>query len=147
MQVAAESGLESEDGRLIAGYPRIGGSPDGGLSFPLAQASGYEQAMRFLRENRTVGAEEALKLGMVGEVVPHDSFNERFDEYCQSLTELSPITARLTKRVVQRATAMTDAESQYRYELQNIRRAFTSEDGREAGKAFREKRTPEFKGR
>ena len=48
---------------------------------------------------------------MVGEVVPKDSFNERFDEYCQSLTELSPITARLTKRVVQRATAMTDAES------------------------------------
>ena len=147
LAMAADIRLASEDVRLIAGYPRIGGSPDGGLSFTLAQAIGYEQAMRFLLENRTVGAEEALKLGMVGEVVPHDSFNGRFDEYCQSLTELSPITARLTKRVVQRATAMTDAESQYRYELQNIRRAFTSEDGREAGKAFREKRTPEFKGR
>ena len=141
LAMAADIRLASESVRLIAGYPRIGGSPDGGLSFTLAQA------MRFLLENRTVGAEEALKLGMVGEIVPQESFGERFDEYCQSLTELSPITARLTKRVVRRATAMADPESQYRYELQNIRRAFTSEDGREAGKAFREKRTPEFKGR
>jgi 2-(1,2-epoxy-1,2-dihydrophenyl)acetyl-CoA isomerase len=147
LAMAADIRLASEEVRLIAGYPRIGGSPDGGLSFTLAQAIGYEQAMRFLLENRTVGADEALKLGMVGEIVPQESFGERFDEYCQSLTSISPITARLTKRVVQRATAMTDAESQYRYELQNITRAFRSEDGREAGKAFREKRTPEFKGR
>ncbi|MCH7578840.1 MAG: enoyl-CoA hydratase/isomerase family protein [Chloroflexi bacterium] len=147
LAMAADIRLASESVRLIAGYPRIGGSPDGGLSFTLAQAIGYEQAMRFLLENRTVGAEEALKLGLVGEVVPDNSFDERFDEYCQSLTKISPITARLTKRVVRRATAMVDPESHYRYELQNITRAFTSEDGKEAGKAFREKRTPEFKGR
>ena len=146
LAMAADIRLASEDVRLIAGYPRIGGSPDGGLSFTLAQAIGYEQAMRFLLENRTVGAEEALKLGMVGEVVLHDSFNERFDEYCQSLTELSPITARLTKRVVRNATKLVDAESHFRYELQNIRTAFQSEDGKEAMSAFTEKRTPVFKG-
>ncbi len=147
LAMAADVRLASESVRLIAGYPRIGGSPDGGLSFTLAQAVGYEQAMRFLLENRTVGAAEALKLGLVGEVVPDETFGERFDEYCQSLTKISPITARLTKRVVRRATAMADPPSHYRYELQNILRAFGSEDGKEAGKAFREKRTPEFKGR
>ncbi len=147
LAMAADIRLASESVRLIAGYPRIGGSPDGGLSFTLAQAVGYEQAMRFLLENRTVGAEEALKLGLVGEVVPDETFTERFDEYCQSLTQISPITARLTKRVVRRATAMADPQSHYRYELQNILRAFGSEDGKEAGKAFREKRSPEFKGR
>ena len=147
LAMAADIRLASESVRLIAGYPRIGGSPDGGLSFTLAQAIGYEQAMRFLLENRTVGAEEALKLGLVGEVVPDETFGDRFDEYCQSLTKISPITARLTKRVVRRATAMADPQSHYRYELQNILRAFGSEDGKEAGKAFREKRTPEFQGR
>ncbi len=147
LAMAADIRLASESVRLIAGYPRIGGSPDGGLSFTLAQAVGYEQAMRFLMENRTVGADEALKLGLVGEVVPDETFGERFDEYCQTLTKLSPITARLTKRVVRHATALADAESHYRYELQNILRAFKSEDGQEAQKAFMEKRTPEFKGR
>ncbi len=147
LAMAADIRLAAESVRLIAGYPRIGGSPDAGLSWTLPQAIGYEQAMRFLLENRTVGAEEALRLGLVGEIVPDDRFAERFEEYCQSLTNLSPITARLTKRVVRRATALADAEAHFRYELQNIRKAFSSEDGSEARQAFFEKRPPAFKGR
>ena len=147
LAMAADIRLAAESVRLIAGYPRIGGSPDGGLSWTLSQAIGYEQAMRFLLENRTVGAEEALRLGMVGEIVPDDRFQERFEEYCQSLTNLSPITARLSKRVVRRATALADGEAHFRYELSNIQRAFRSEDGQEARQAFMEKRPPQFKGR
>ena len=146
LAMAADIRLAAEGVRLIAGYPRIGGSPDGGLSWTLSQAIGYEQAMRFLLENRTVGAQEAKELGMVGEVVPADAFAERFDEYCQSLTKLSPITARLTKRVVRHATRLDDAEAHFRYELQSIRRAFTTEDGQEARKAYTEKREPKFQG-
>lgn len=146
LAMAADIRLAAESVRLIAGYPRIGGSPDGGLSWTLSQAIGYEQAMRFLLENRTVGGQEALELGLVGEVVPDATFDERLDEYCQSLTKLSPITARLTKRVVRHATALPDPEGHFRYELQSIRRAFTTDDGAEARKAFMEKRNPEFKG-
>ena len=146
LAMAADVRIAAESVRLIAGYPRIGGSPDAGLSWTLPQAIGYEQAMRFLLENRTVGAEEALRLGFVGEVVPDDRFQERFEEYCQSLTSISPITARLTKRVVRRATALADAEAHFRYELANIRMAFSTEDGQEARQAFTEKRPPVFKG-
>lgn len=147
LAMAADIRIAAESVRIIAGYPRIGGSPDGGLSWTLPQAIGYEQAMRFLLENRTVGAEEALRLGLVGEVVPDDKFQERLAEYCQSIAKISPITSRLTKRVVRRATALTDPETHFRYELQNIQRAFRSEDGAEALEAFREKRSPIFKGR
>lgn len=146
LAMAADIRIAAESVRLIAGYPRIGGSPDAGLSWTLPQAIGYEQAMRFLLENRTVEAEEALKLGLVGEVVPDDRFQERFDEYCLSLTKLSPITGRLTKRVVRHATALADPEAHMRYELASIIRAFNSQDGQEARRAFMEKRPPEFKG-
>jgi 2-(1,2-epoxy-1,2-dihydrophenyl)acetyl-CoA isomerase len=147
LAMATDIRIATESVRLIAGYPRIGGSPDGGLSWTLSQAIGYEQAMRFLLENRTVGAEEALRLGMVGEIVLDDRFEARFAEYCQLLTNLSPITARLTKRVVRRATALLDPEAHFRYELNNIRNAFASEDGKEARQAFLDKRPPVFKGR
>ncbi len=147
LAMACDMRVMKRSARLMAGYPRIGGSPDGGLSYTLPQAVGYEQAMRFLLENRTVEGDEALKLGLVGEVVDDDSFEARFREYAQSLTKLSPITARLTKRVVHKATTAIDLESQFRYELQNIGRAFASEDAKEARKAFFEKRDPVFQGK
>lgn len=146
LAMAADIRLAARSARFMAGYPRIGGSPDGGLTWTLPQAIGYEQAMRFLLENRTVDAEEALRLGLVGEVVPDEAFQERLRAYCAFLTERSPITARLTKRGLVRATRI-DLESQLRYELANIRRAFQSQDAQEARKAFFEKRQPVFQGR
>jgi 2-(1,2-epoxy-1,2-dihydrophenyl)acetyl-CoA isomerase len=46
-----------------------------------------------------------------------------------------------------RSLETTDMEQQLRYELTNIRMAFTSDDAKEARKAFLEKRKPVFVGR
>ncbi len=147
LAMACDIKIMSKGARLIAGYPRIGGSPDGGLSWTLLQSMGYEQALRFLLENRTVEAEEAHRLGMVGEVVEADAFEARFNEYLDSLTNLSPITARLSKRVVRRAAQLPDMEGHFRYELLSIGKAFGSEDGKEARRAFLERRAPQFQGK
>lgn len=146
LAMACDMRIGAESLRLIAGYPRIGASPDGGLTWTLPQAIGYEQAMRFLLENRTVDAQEALRLGFVGEVVPDERFASRFAEYCAFLAERSPIASRLTKRGITRATSI-DLEAQLRFELANIQRAFQTEDSAEARKAFFEKRPPVFEGR
>jgi enoyl-CoA hydratase/carnithine racemase len=146
LAMACDMRLMARSARLIAGYPRIGGSPDGGLTWTLPQAIGYEQAMRFLLENRTVGADEALSLGMVGEVVDDDAFDARLAEYCELLTQRSPITTRSTKRTIGKATTSIDLESHVRYELASITRAFRSNDAQEARKAFFEKRDPTFQG-
>ena len=147
LALAADIRIMARSARLMAGYPRIGASPDGGMTFTLSQLIGYEGAMRFLLENRTVTGDEALALGLVGEVVNDEALPGRLAEYCQMLTERSPITARLTKRGLRAATTAIDLEAQVRYELQNIRRAFASEDAKEAREAFFEKRAPVFKGR
>ncbi len=146
LAMACDMRLMARSARLIAGYPRIGGSPDGGLTWTLPQAVGYEQAMRFLLENRTVGADEALALGMVGEIVADDAFDARLAEYCALLAERSPITTRSTKRTIGKATTSVDLEAHVRYELASIQRAFQSKDAQEARKAFFEKRSPTFEG-
>jgi len=146
LAMAADMRIAARSCRLVAGYPRIGASPDGGLTWTLPQAIGYEQAMRFLLENRTVGAEEALRLGFVGEVVDDESLEGRLAEYAASLAERAPLANRLTKRGIARTTAI-DLEDHLRYELANIRRAFASDDAAEARRAFFEKRAPVFKGR
>jgi 2-(1,2-epoxy-1,2-dihydrophenyl)acetyl-CoA isomerase len=146
LAMAADLRIMSRRARLIAGYPRIGASPDGGLTWTLPQAIGYEQAMRFLLENRSVDADEALRLGFVGEVVDDDRFETRLGEYCALLADRAPIASRLTKRGLTRATRI-DLEAQVGFELANIRRAFATDDAKEARRAFFEKRPPMFQGR
>jgi len=147
LAMATDVRLVSRSATLIAGYTRIGGSPDGGLTITLPQAMGYEPAMRFMMENRTVSGEEAVALGMAGEVVDEDKFADRLAAYCQELCQWSPITLRLLKRGMTKSLETTELEQQLRYELSNIRIAFASEDAKEARTAFFEKRKPRFCGR
>lgn len=147
LAMACDVRLVAHSARLMAGYTRIGGSPDAGLTITLPQAMGYERAMRFMMENRTVMGEEAVAIGMAGEVVDDAKFAERLAEYCEELCRWSPITLRLLKRGMVKSMESTDMEQQLRYELANIRRAFQSEDAKEARQAFIEKRQPVFKGK
>lgn len=147
LAMATDVRLVSRSARLMAGYTRIGGSPDAGLTITLPQTMGYEQAMRFMMENRTVQGEEAVALGMAGEVVDDAKFAARLAGYCEELCRWSPITLRLLKRGMVKSLETNDIEQQLRYELSNIRIAFSSEDAKEARKAFFEKRQPVFKGR
>ena len=147
LAMATDVRLVAHSARLMAGYTRIGGSPDGGLTVTLPQAMGYEKALRFMMENRTLTGPEAVEWGMAGESVRDEEFGERLEAYCQSLCDWSPITLRLLKRGMAKSLETTDMEQQLRYELNNIRMAFSSEDAKEARKAFFEKRKPVFQGK
>ena len=147
LAMATDVRLIAHSARLMAGYTRIGGSPDAGLTITLPQAMGYERAMRFMMENRTVVGAEALDWGMAGEAVDDANFHARLAEYCAQLCEWSPITLRLLKRGIVKSYESIDMEQQLRYEVSNIMRAFGSEDGKEARRAFLEKRPPVFQGR
>ena len=143
--MACDIRLAAQSAWLFPGYSRIGGSPDGGLSYTLPQAIGYERAIRFLLENRRVNAHDAFTLGLIGEVVPDDQFQVRLNEYCLELTTISPTAAALTKRVVRQATKI-DLEAQAHYELQSINKAFTTQDAKESRAAFLEHRQPNITG-
>ena len=147
LAMACDARIVARSARLMAGYTRIGGSPDAGLTITLPQVMGYERAMRFMMENRTVVGAEALDWGMAGEAVDDANFHARLAEYCAQLCEWSPITLRLLKRGIVKSYESIDMEQQLRYEVSNIGRAFRSEDGQEARRAFLEKRKPVFQGR
>jgi 2-(1,2-epoxy-1,2-dihydrophenyl)acetyl-CoA isomerase len=147
LAMATDARIVARSARLMAGYTRIGGSPDAGLTITLPQAMGYERALRFMMENRTVMGDEAVALGMAGEAVDDARLQARLAEYCQTLCEWSPITLRLLKRGMAKSFETNDMEQQLRYEVANIRIAFASEDAKEARKAFFEKRKPVFQGR
>jgi 2-(1,2-epoxy-1,2-dihydrophenyl)acetyl-CoA isomerase len=147
LALCADMRIASSKARFHPGYARAGSSPDCGLSWTLPQAIGHERAMRFLLEQEMIDADGALALGLVGEVVPAEHFEEAFLAYCRRMAEVAPLAARQTKRLVTRVGLLEDLEGHLRDELELALHALSSEDGREAVRAILEKRKPEFTGR
>lgn len=138
--------MASSHARFHPGYARAGTSPDCGLTWSLPQAVGHERAMRFLLEVEFVDAEAALEMGMVGEVVPYESFTEKFQNYCEKIAAVAPLAARQTKLQVTRVGLPDDLEQLVREELKYTGRGLASNDGKEAVRAIFEKRDPVFTG-
>jgi 2-(1,2-epoxy-1,2-dihydrophenyl)acetyl-CoA isomerase len=146
LAMMADMRLASSKARFHPGYARAGTSPDGGLSWTLPEAVGPERAMRFLLEQEMIGADAALAMGLVGEVVDADGFEEAFLDYCGKIAAVAPLAARQTKRLLTRVGLVDDLESHLRDELKYTMRGLKSADGREAVRAIFEKRKPEFTG-
>jgi 2-(1,2-epoxy-1,2-dihydrophenyl)acetyl-CoA isomerase len=148
LAMAADIRIAAPSARFHPGYARVGTSPDGGLTWTLPEAVGYERAMRFFFEQRMVPAEEALALGMVGEVTPTDEdFDDRFLEYGRELAAVAPIAARQTKRMVNRLLVPPELGAHLAEEIRLTLHAFTTEDSREAVRAMASRERPVFTGR
>jgi 2-(1,2-epoxy-1,2-dihydrophenyl)acetyl-CoA isomerase len=146
LAMCADMRLASSAARFHPGYARAGTSPDCGLSWTLPAAIGHERAMRFFLEQEMLDADAALALGLVGEVVDADGFDQTFVAYCQKIAEVAPLAATQTKRLVTRIGVPDDLEAHLRDELAYAARGLKSHDGKEAVRAIRQKRKPVFTG-
>lgn len=148
LAMSADTRIAAPSARFHPGYARVGASPDGGLTWTLPEAIGYERAMRFFLESRMVAAEEALALGMVGEVSESDdAFADRLLEYGQMLASVAPMAARQTKRMVNRVLLPTDLAAHLTEEIRLTLSALASADGKEAVRAMVAREQPTFTGR
>jgi enoyl-CoA hydratase/carnithine racemase len=145
--MAADIRIASDTARLHPGYLRAGTSPDGGLTWSLPTLVGHEAALRFLLESRFIAADEALRNGLVSEVVPADRLDAPLLEFCEAVAAQAPLAVRRTKRLVARASLITDVDARVTDEIRNALAGLDSEDGQEAVQAIIEKRTPDFRGR
>ena len=124
---------------------RIGFVPAIVSTFLLRQV-GEKQARDLLLTGRIMGAEEALRLGLVSEVVAPDRLQERARELAGSLLQNSPASLLATKRLLSSFSA-GDLDRQISAAVDENARIRTTDDFREGVTSFLEKRNPKWTGR
>jgi enoyl-CoA hydratase len=93
-----------------------------------------------------IPAEEALRIGLVGRVVPHDELLPTALGLAQRIAANPPLAVQAIKRGLRDALD-PDWNELGVYVTTTLGRLFQTEDHREGVRSFLEKRPPEFKGR
>lgn len=135
--------VASEQARFGTIFIKRALAPDCGLSWFLPRLVGPEAAADLFYTGRIVDAQEALRLGIVSRVVPHEALMDEAMKLANEYARQAPSALTLTRRALQRSAVLT-LEQQLEFEWTNQRTRLASPEFQEALSAFREKREPNF---
>jgi enoyl-CoA hydratase len=146
LAMACDIRIASDKAKLGQPETNLGLIPGGGGTQRLPRLVGQGHAMRLIYTGDIIGAEEAGKIGLVDEIVPHDELAERTEALAGRIAEKSPASLQATKESVRAAWQMP-LDAGLRFEKQWFGLLFSTEDMQDGVAAFLEKRKPEFKGK
>ena len=135
--------IASDRAQLGQVGPKVGSVDPGFGTAYLARIVGEKKAREIWYLCRRYSAAEAQAMGLVNAVVPHEELDAEVDRWCAELLERSP-------------TALAIAKCSFNADSENIRgigsigmRAlslyYATDESKEGGIAFREKRKPDFR--
>ncbi|MDD5288458.1 MAG: enoyl-CoA hydratase/isomerase family protein [Dehalococcoidales bacterium] len=118
----------------------------GGGARRLAALAGKTQAMYYTLTGESFDAQQALAMGVVSKVVPHEQLMRSAEETARLIAQWSPLVVRFTKdcicEAVEQSLQQLDQTDKFR-----VFTLFSTQDREEANRAFTEKRAPIYKGK
>ena len=148
LELAMACDVRIASSRAILGQTEIniGIIPGGGGSQRLPRLVGLGNALRLTLTGDRIDAAEALRIGLVDEVVPHARLERRTFEIAKKIAAHSGLAVRLAKAAV-RASARLPLDQGLRYEQSQFALAMASADKEEGVRAFLERRDPAWQDR
>jgi 2-(1,2-epoxy-1,2-dihydrophenyl)acetyl-CoA isomerase len=143
--MACDLAVAAEDAYFTLAYVHLGTSPDGGSTWLLPRHVGMKKAAEIALLGDRFGAAEALRLGLVNEVVPAAELAARAGAVAARLAAGPAAAYAATKRLLQ-ASITTSFESQLQAEAEGFAGCAVTADFAEGVRAFLEKRPPRFGG-
>jgi 2-ketocyclohexanecarboxyl-CoA hydrolase len=135
--------IASEKAQLGQVGPKVGSVDPGFGTAYLARVVGEKKAREIWYLCRRYTAQEALAMGMVNAVVPHDQLDAEVRKWCEEILEKSPTAIAFAKRSFNVDSEMIRGLSAMA--MQGLKLYYETEESAEGGNAFREKRKPEFR--
>ncbi len=121
LALACDIRVASSAASFVPAFVAIGLIPDSGGSWSAVRVLGYARAFEWFTSNRKMGAEEALAVGLVHEVVEPDALLERTLERARALAAMPGDAVAMTKRLMQRAELGTfDEQLELERQLQGV---------------------------
>ncbi|MBP2472747.1 enoyl-CoA hydratase/carnithine racemase [Crossiella equi] len=96
LALACDLRVVAEDAQFAMAETSLGLVPDLGGTLPLVQSVGYARAAEMCLTGRRIGAEEALRIGLVNKVVPADGLDGAVKDLVASLLAPMPGASRET---------------------------------------------------
>ena len=125
---------------------KLGIIPGDGGTQRLPRLVGLGRAMEMILTGDFIDAQEAYRIGLANQVVPHDELMEKTMELAQKIAKRPPLAVRYAKEAVNRSQE-GDTVSGYALESYLHALTCTTEDKKEGVQAFLEKRKGTFKGK
>jgi 2-(1,2-epoxy-1,2-dihydrophenyl)acetyl-CoA isomerase len=145
LALACDLRIASEQASFIEVFIHVGLVPDSGSTFMLPRLVGLGRAMELCCTGQKVDAEEALRLGLVNQVVPAEELIPTAQKLAAKLASLPGRAIALTKRLLNQSL-QNDLEQQLEAEAFAQETAGRTQDHHEGVMAFLDKRKPAFKG-
>lgn len=145
LAMAADIRVAADTASFALAFGRVGLVPDSGATWFLPRLVGTTRAAELALLNDPVSAADAVRLGLVGRVVPADQLATAAREIAERLAAGAPRAIALTKRALD-ATWERDLEAALEAEAELQDEAGRTKDHAEGMAAFIEKRPPRFTG-
>ncbi|NHF74626.1 enoyl-CoA hydratase/isomerase family protein [Paracoccus xiamenensis] len=141
LALACPTVVASDRARFVASFSRIGLIPDMGLLATLPARIGPARARRLFLDNRAVDATEALAMGIADHLTTADELLAVASAHALEEAATAPLARQFVNDWFARDLG---AALDYEQQLQSL--LLNSSDAAEGRAAFREKRSPQFRG-
>ncbi len=146
LAMAADLAIAGDNAVFNLAYAKVGATPDCSASWMLPRLVGLRAAMEIALLADSVGAMEALHLGLVNRVVPLDRLEDETAKLARRLAASAPLALAGIKRLLREGLARSLPEQLAAEQAAFVAGAATR-DFHEALSAFFGKRKPVFHGR
>ncbi len=138
--------IAGRSAKLAVAFTKRGIVPESGGTWLLPRMIGYSKAAELIFTGRTVLAEEAVTLGLVGRMVEDDALVDETQKLAAEIVANAPLAVQAAKRMMRMGETETFEQNVNHVYLQLLP-LLQSRDFAEAMQAFVEKRPAEFTGR